>query len=41
MIDANKDKECERNTKSIKIIEKFFNQENTLLKSEWKKIKFT
>ena len=39
MIDANADKECERNNKTIKKIEKFFNEDNSLLKSEWRKLK--
>jgi len=38
MIDSNKDKEYERNTKSINKIERFFRQETTMVKSEWKKI---
>jgi len=38
MIDANKDKQSERNTKHVEKIEKFFREDNTLLKSEWKKL---
>lgn len=38
MIDSNKDKACERNTKIAESIEKFFNAENTMVKSEWKKL---
>jgi len=40
MIDSNKDKEYERNSKSIKKIENFFRlrHEATMVKSEWKKM---
>ncbi len=36
MIDANKEKQYERDHKIVERIELFFRAENTLLKSEWK-----
>jgi len=38
LIDSNADKKCERNNLKIENIEKFFNTDNVLLKSEWRKI---
>lgn len=38
MIDSNKDKECERNTELVESIKKFFNEDNTMVKSEWNKL---
>ena len=38
MIDANKDKDCEGNNKIVELIERFFREDNTLLKSEWIKL---
>lgn len=37
MIDSNSDKKNERNNKIVTKTEKFFRQDNVLLKSEWRK----